>query len=284
MTAVDTPADAADKPWFFLGQGFYAGGSPGFFDCTETEATKLLTQHYEEIKAEVEGFYNVRRDEFRTNFVPYALDMTGWKTLNLYSYFFQRRQNRRRFPTLDAVVRQIPGMALCQVAVLEPNTVVRGHFGDSNIVMRHHLGLVIPAGLPDVGIRVEREDKAWKEGEVFAILIARRHKAWNLTDQHRIIVVVDVIRPEFYEDRYQLAAMAMASVLMKLIATKLPGTKRWSRRRLDKLQRAIAPAFRLLVWTQRVQDRLFPVRETAEAEQRLRARSESPRQTTPTPV
>jgi len=265
--AQSTPASAASAPvppgeaepvWYFLGHHFYAGNQPKFYDTTELPAAKILREHYPEIKAEIEAFYATQSKELRANFTPYGLN-PGWRTINLYSYHLRYRRVCRKFPIVDRVVRSIPGMYHVQIAVLKPHTVIRGHMGDTSALIRHHLGIVVPGTLPELGIRVGREEQCWKEGEVLALQIARRHKAWNETDDYRIILTVDTVRPEYADRRYEIGSMALASIVLKGIAGKWRPLKKVPLPVVRAMQRPIAWAFRSLIAAQRAYDRRFPV-------------------------
>lgn len=236
---------------FYLDGRWPRSTTPPFFDVSELPGTHILQENFEAVRDEIVAHYGANPEAFRPNFTPYAYREEGWKTVNLCSYFLEYPENRREFPTVDRVVRKIPGMCMAQIAVLAPRTRVKAHFGDTNAVIRSHMGIVVPAGLPDLGIRVEREEREWREGEVFALSIAHRHFAWNDTDRHRIVLVVDVIRPELADRRYQIASKALAAITMKFIATKFPATKRTPRAFLPIVHGALALAFRLRLWVQR---------------------------------
>jgi len=210
-----------------------------------------LRENYAVIRAEIEAYYKLKGHEIRPNFTPYAYREAGWRTVNLYSYFLRYDSSCRNFPKTDAVVRQIPGMCLAQVAVLEPHTKVKAHFGDTNALVRSHLGIVVPGALPEIGICVGHQKRAWVEGDVLAIQIARRHRAWNDTEHPRIVLVVDVIRPEYMDRRYEVTSKALASIAMKYCATNVPVLKKLPRPVVRVIHVAIASVFRFRLWFQR---------------------------------
>ena len=213
-------------------------------------ATKLLRENYPAIREELERFYREEGAEIGPNFTPYAYSEKGWRTVNLYSYFLRDRKNCERLPITDSVVRQIPGMCLAQVAVLDPGVRIKAHLGDTNALIRSHLGIVVPGELPDIGIQVGRERQCWKEGDVLAIQIARRHYAWNYTDKPRLVLVVDVVRPEYFDRRYEIASKALAAIGMKFFATRWPLLKRMPWPLTLAIHRVGALAFRARLWLQ----------------------------------
>lgn len=248
------PAEAApsrEPVFLYSSRAWYKGREPRFYDVETLPGTKLLRDHYAAIKQEVEAFYAAHGAEMNANFTPYAYREEGWKTVNLYSYFLRYPKNCAKFPVIDSVVRQIPGMCLAQVAVLKPHTRIKAHFGDTNVLVRSHLGLVVPGDLPDLGIQVGRERRCWREGDVLAIQIAHRHYAWNATDRHRIVLVVDTIRPEYFDERYRIASDVLAVIAMKWCATKLPVLKRLPRFAVRAIHWPLGRLFQLRLWLQR---------------------------------
>ena len=246
-----SPANIA-RPFYYLLDGWYKGGAPNFYDPDDYPGTKILKDNYAIIKEEIEAYYRDHRAEFKINFTPYSYEQSGWKTINLYSYFLKYPKNCRRFPKTDAIVNKIPGMCLAQVAVLEPGTKITPHFGDTNAIVRSHLGITIPGDLPELGLRIRAEERCWKEGEALSFCIVNRHCAWNLTDQHRIILMVDAFLPAYFERRYEIAGNTLAAMAMKLLATKMTVLKHVPRSFVRVLHPMIGWVFRTYLFFQRV--------------------------------
>jgi aspartyl/asparaginyl beta-hydroxylase (cupin superfamily) len=237
--------------FYYVTPEWYKGSEPGFYDVEKLPGTKILRENYAAIRKEVVAYYEAHGGEIGANFTPYAYEEKGWRTVNLYSYFLRYEENCKKFPVVDSVVRQIPGMCLAQIAVLDPHTRIKAHFGDTNVIVRSHLGLVVPGDLPDIGIQVRRERQCWKEGDVLALQIANRHYAWNFTDRHRIVLVVDTFRPEYMERRFAIAGNVLAAIAMKFVATKLPITKRVPRWLARAVHKPLGLLFRTQLWVQR---------------------------------
>ncbi len=249
---MSSPSTTAPEPLFFyVGPEWYKGREPRFYDVSTLPWVKLLEESYPALRDEIEAVFAADAESFPANFTPYAYSEAGWRTVNLYSYFLRYPAACARFPTVDRVVRQIPGMCLAQIAVLEPHTRIKAHRGDCSALIRTHLGIRVPAGLPELGIRVGREERGWEEGRCFAIQIAHRHYAWNRTDQRRLVLVVDVIRPEYFDARYAIAGKALAAIAMKWCATKLPVLKKLPRPATRAVHAVLGAAFRVRLWVQR---------------------------------
>lgn len=245
------PADYEEPYFWTTGAGFYAGKYPPWFDVSESPVAKVLEDNYEAIKAEVLAFFDTRGDEIGKQWLPYGYSTEGWRTSDLYSYSMRTQKHCQDFPFLDSVVRNIPGMMLCQVAVLRPGTLVRPHIGETNAVIRCHLPLVVPGELPDIGIRVGAETRCWEEGKVFALNIAYRHRAWNLTDQPRLVVVVDYINPDYADRQHEIEANAQAQLAMKGFANAFKPFKRAPAPVVNATRFVLSRGFWFLLWAQR---------------------------------
>lgn len=59
-------------------------------------------------------------------------------------------------------------------------------------VLRCHLGLIIPEG--DCLLKVNGIEKKWNEGEFLIFDDSYTHEAWNKTESHRIVLLIDLFR------------------------------------------------------------------------------------------
>ena len=247
MAAAQAPA----RPFFYFRRGWYKGTKPTFYDTKSLPGIHLLRENYEAIRREVLGYYQVNAGDIKPNYTPYAYREAGWRTLNLYSYFLRYRQNCEKFPLLDSIVRRIPGMTMTQIAVLDPHTRIKAHFGDTDAIIRTHLGLSVPGSLPEIGFRLRREDIGWAEGDMFSFCIAHRHYAWNHTDTPRVVLIVDTMRPDYMDERYAIAGKALAAIAMKEVATRLPALKKTPVPILRGIHPILGAAFRGVLAAQR---------------------------------
>ncbi len=116
-----------------------------------------------------------------------------WKTFFFYGYGFRSDANCRRCPRTAALVESIPGMKTAMFSILAPGKRIPPHHGPWKGVLRYHLGLVVPEG--DTAIRVGTEIGRWSEGSSLVFDDTFEHEAWNDTDQTRVVLFVDVVRP-----------------------------------------------------------------------------------------
>jgi aspartyl/asparaginyl beta-hydroxylase (cupin superfamily) len=244
-------ASSAKRVFYYVTRGWYQGDSPVFFDPALLPGTKILEDNWQIIKDEIEAYYAEHADAFQPNFTPYAYKETGWKTINLYSYFLKYNHNCEKLPRTNEIVSRIRGMSMCQIAVLDPHTRIKAHFGDTDAIIRSHLGIRIPGKLPELGLRVRRQRVTWEEGKVFAFCIAHRHYAWNYTDEPRIALVLDTFKEQYMARRYAIAGNALAAIVTKAIATRFPRTKEVPGPLVVALHRALGLGFRLALFLQR---------------------------------
>jgi beta-hydroxylase len=66
--------------------------------------------------------------------------------------------------------------------------------------------LRIPEG--DVRLKVGDETAAWEEGGLLVFAPTSPHTSWNLTEEWRVVLIVDFFKPE--EDRAEMVAMERA--------------------------------------------------------------------------
>ncbi len=229
---------AIEPIYFYLTGNWYKGKMPNFYDVSGFESTKILEENYLQIKEEINHFYETDQQSLKPNFTPYKYLEEGWRTINLHAFMLKYPKNIKKFPVIESVINKIPNVVTVQVAVLNPQTRVKAHFGDTNAIIRNHLGVIVPGVYPELGFRNGTKEKCWEEGKVLAICIAHRHYVWNYTNQKRIILLVDTIHPDYLRYKYLICGGLLAASALKLIATRYPVTKKtphWMVRALHKI-------------------------------------------------
>lgn len=212
--------------YFNLYGNWYKGSLPPFVPVEDTLATQLLKDNYAVIKDEIVSYYNSGKEGFAPMYVPHDYQNINWQVLNFYGFTLKNIDNIKKFPKLNAVLLQIPNMVGAQISVLKPHTRILAHISGSNALIRYHLGILIPGKYPDIGIRVRTEDKCWEEGGVFAFSESHRHFAWNNTDKHRIVLLVDTIHPDYTDKKTYICAASLAIITMKMFTTQFPFLKK----------------------------------------------------------
>jgi ornithine lipid ester-linked acyl 2-hydroxylase len=136
------------------------------------------------------NFQDISTDQYRLT------DDDRWKTYFFYGYGFRSDANCARCPETTRLVEAIPGMQTAMFSILAPGKRIPPHDGPYKGVLRYHLGLIVPdAPVEQVGIRVGDETRGWREGASLVFDDTYEHSAWNDTDETRVVLFVDVVRP-----------------------------------------------------------------------------------------
>lgn len=114
-----------------------------------------------------------------------------WTVFGLYKFGEKVEQHCALCPTTTKLVEQIPGLMTAGFSSLAPGTYIGPHFGYTNRVLRYHLGLVTPENCV---IRVDKETRAWAEGEDFVFDDTYEHEAWNRSQSTRVVLLLDFKR------------------------------------------------------------------------------------------
>ena len=185
---------AAPKAWFsFAENGNYKGPEPSFFDIEGKPWKKLLEDNYELILNELKAL----KEEENKNIVPYynqtlASSPTAWTVFPLVFWGKYHPENCIKVKETVKLVEQIPGVMSCGFSILKPNTSIKPHDGDSNVMYRCHLTLRSKGDIKEIGMRVGNETITWKTGKLFAFCDAYNHEVWNNTTEERWILIIDI--------------------------------------------------------------------------------------------
>ncbi|MDF2438185.1 MAG: hypothetical protein K0Q95_2561 [Bacteroidota bacterium] len=191
-----------------------------FYDPAEFSWTSLLEKNHDMIAAEVTRFINKNERALRPYFASALMDNpASWKALSFY--FWGKRMDENaclECPDTLGILSQIPNIVSASISILEPHSEIKGHFGDTDAIYRCHLGLVIPASLPECGFRVGYEDRPWQTGKLLIFNDANYHRAWNKSGERRIILLFDVIKPEYASEKKIICAKIHGNIMWQKIS------------------------------------------------------------------
>jgi aspartyl/asparaginyl beta-hydroxylase (cupin superfamily) len=211
------------KPWFLLNGGRYDGPEAPFFDPAEHPWVRLLEDNWEPIRDELLALLARRAERLEPYFIhALVFPPDSWKTLGLFFWKWRIHRNCRDCPRTAAILQSIPNMIGGSLSVLEPHANINPHQGDTNAIIRVHLGLVVPAPLPACGLQVGREVRGWEEGKALLFLDAMAHSSWNQTERRRLVLIVDVMRPEFADQTFSVCTHVLAWMALQLVYERLP--------------------------------------------------------------
>jgi len=148
------------------------------------EVEQLLAE-----QAELPNFQDISKDQIEIT------DDDRWKTFFLYGYGFEAKLGVQMCPRTAALMREIPGMTTAMISILSPRKHILDHRGPYKGVLRYHLGLVVPRDAESCRIRVGEHFRCWHEGQSVIFDDTFNHEVWNDTDETRVVLFVDVLRP-----------------------------------------------------------------------------------------
>lgn len=120
----------------------------------------------------------------------------SWKTFMFAGLGVRSEDAIRLCPQTWRILQTIPGMKTAMFSVFEPGKHLKPHRGPYNGLLRLHLGLLVPDTAPStVAIRVDDEVCHWEEGKVLIFDDSYEHEAWNHSDQTRVVLFVDFVKP-----------------------------------------------------------------------------------------
>ncbi len=174
---------------------------PVFFDIDETfPSLRVIDRHYPEIREELlrllpEKDAMPRYHDLDAGQTEISANTAhDWKVFMLYAMGEKPEANRAKCPRTCAVLDQIPDLFQAFFSILDPGKHVPAHCGPYRGYLRYHLGLQVPDH-DQPSIRVKDEIYTWKEGESVLFDDSWDHEVHNRSDQIRVVLIVDVLRP-----------------------------------------------------------------------------------------
>jgi aspartyl/asparaginyl beta-hydroxylase (cupin superfamily) len=154
------------------------------WEVIRDEAAVLLEDH-----AALANFQDISKDQIEIT------DDDRWKTFFLYGYGFEAKLGVEMCPRTAALMREIPGMKTAMISILSPRKHILDHRGPYKGVLRYHLGLIVPQDATRCRIRVGEDIRHWEAGKSMVFDDTFNHEVWNDTNETRVVLFVDVLRP-----------------------------------------------------------------------------------------
>jgi ornithine lipid ester-linked acyl 2-hydroxylase len=174
-------------------------GDATFFPSERFSWIEHVEANWETIREELQSvladrealpnFQDISKDQIEIT------DDDDWKTYFLYGYGFAAKLGVETCPKTAALMREIPGMTTAMFSILSPRKHILDHRGPYKGVLRYHLGLIVPKDAEQCRIRVGEDIRHWEEGKSLMFDDTFNHEVWNDTDETRVVLFVDVLRP-----------------------------------------------------------------------------------------
>jgi aspartyl/asparaginyl beta-hydroxylase (cupin superfamily) len=174
------------------------------------------------------NFQDISRDQLEIT------DDDRWKTYFLYGYGFQAKLGTETCPRTAALMREIPGMTTAMFSILSPRKHILDHRGPYKGVLRYHLGLIVPQEQEACRIRVGEDFRHWEEGASMIFDDTFNHEVWNDTDQTRVVLFVDVLRPLPFPESAINRLIVKAIGLSPFVLDAKRNQQAWERRYLER--------------------------------------------------
>jgi len=215
--------------WFSLyNNSEFEGSAPAFADLSKVKGITELEKNYAVIIKELDAY--TKEHEIKSHFnITMVEKPETWKVRALTVWGVEMYQYQKYFPETMKLMSAIPNVVNVCFNVLEPNSKIVPHFGDTNAVIRCHLGLKIPASIPDCGLKVKTETRSWEKGKVIGFVDAYTHEAWNLTNEKRTILLFDVLTDEFADKKNKVCATVLMSFYLQNIGNYFPSLYKMNR-------------------------------------------------------
>jgi ornithine lipid ester-linked acyl 2-hydroxylase len=196
------------------------------------EVEQLLADH-----ADLPNFQDISKDQIEIT------DDDRWKTFFLYGYGFEAKLGVQMCPRTAALMRDIPGMTTAMISILSPHKHILDHRGPYKGVLRYHLGLIVPQDAEACRIRVGEDVRHWEEGKSMVFDDTFNHEVWNDTDQTRVVLFVDILRPLPFPESLINRLIVKAIGFSPFVLDAKRNQEAWERRYLERrAQRANAEA------------------------------------------
>ncbi|HEV7944204.1 MAG TPA: aspartyl/asparaginyl beta-hydroxylase domain-containing protein [Solirubrobacteraceae bacterium] len=173
-----------DQPFFALERFPWVGEVERNWEVIAQELQAILAD-----REALPSFQEISKDQIAIT------DDDRWKTFFLYGYGFQADLGVELCPKTAAIMREIPGMTTAMFSILSPRKHILAHRGPYKGVLRYHLGLIVPQAKEDCRIRVDTEIRHWEAGKSMVFDDTFDHEVWNDTEETRVVLFVDVLRP-----------------------------------------------------------------------------------------
>ena len=119
---------------------------------------------------------------------------TWWKSYFFKGYGYRAVANCARCPKTAALLDQVPNVVVAFFSIFEPGTYVPSHRGVTKAMLNVHLPLMVPQE-QRCEIRVNGETRRWQQGEFLIFDETFDHEAWNESDEPRVVLFLQVMRP-----------------------------------------------------------------------------------------
>jgi beta-hydroxylase len=171
-------------------------GNEPFYSPELLPECRILSNNWkifrEEALKSYKSYNTIKGDLFFTNNL--VNKESEWTKLYIKWHSDIDKTALNKCPESCKIIEKIPGVKIAMFSVLSPHSKINAHSGLYKGCLRYHLGLSTPNS-EECYIVVDKKKYSWKDGEGILIDDTFEHWVVNDTDQVRIILFCDIIRP-----------------------------------------------------------------------------------------
>lgn len=211
----------------YIRTSYYNGNLPKFYREQDFPELKVLTDNWQVIRDEIMAYERKFGLSGINTLLPPALSgANNWSNIYFENFLWRYHRNRKHFPQTCALYEQVSGYTYAAFSILSPGGEIQPHYGDTNGIIRCHLGISIPAAYPDCGIRVGDEESDWQNGKFTMFTEAHLHNTWNHSNNKRYIFVLDIVHPNWKTRRMEICARVLGAQTYNFLEKKWKVFKR----------------------------------------------------------
>ena len=176
-----------------------------------------------EIKDEIEKFIKNGNqfENFDAGTSPVLSRAHSWKKVYFMNMLWLQSSNCYNFPKTWSILKSIPGIVMGGILILEPDAEIFPHCSESNVNIRFHLGIDIPAPYPICGIKVDKLEKGWENGKCIAFSDCHLHTVWNRSGKNRTIIVFDILKDEYRNKTLWYCSNYLGALSVRAVFTRI---------------------------------------------------------------
>lgn len=208
--------------WFSLYDNKeYQGVESCFEEVSALKGIKELQENTEIIYLELLNFIAQQEMEAQFN-VTMVERPKSWKVRSLRVWGVEMYDYQKYFPKTMPMLSKIDNVVNVGFNLLEPYATIKPHQGDTNAIIRCHLGLEVPKAKEHCYLSVNGEKRHWEKGKILAFTDAYTHYAKNETNERRIILLFDILRPEYVHKKNYICATVLTSFYLQQLGNFFP--------------------------------------------------------------
>jgi aspartyl/asparaginyl beta-hydroxylase (cupin superfamily) len=197
-----------------------------FYNISEVPELKILEDNFETILNELQNLRQTSENGFWLDTFPEYLHPNSkniWKVFTFKFFGIKHPLNCSLCPKTFEILSQIPELISADFSYLPAKTKIKPHKGFTKMVLRAHLGLIIPK---DCGIKVGEETHTWTPGKMLIFDDSFEHEAWNDSDEDRFVLMLDIANPKWNYTAKEISKYKIETLRDEFMLSMFP-KERW---------------------------------------------------------